>query len=195
MECTTNLKEAMTSTTIQRKSSKPKTVTDRYLIYDISLTSPGFAVIDVTERKPTLITTAHATTDAGQPDGQRFAIVEAFAITTASAYGTVKSGTVTVIREDYMNPRQKRQGQTIFGAWAAVDSGLRRCGLTVSAEINATTVKRVVGGHGKADKDEVAAGVKRILSLPESYMFATNDESDSVGIGLTYLIEKGLIDV
>ena len=185
----------MTSTTTQRKSSKPKTVTDRYLIYDISLTSPGFAVIDVTNRIATLITTAHATSDAAQPDGQRFAIVEAFAITTASAYGTVKNGAVTVIREDYMNPKQKRQGQTVFGAWAAVDSGLQRCGLTVSAEINATTVKRVVGGHGKADKDEVAAGVKRILSLPESYVFATNDESDACGIGLTYLIEKGLIDV
>lgn len=178
------------------KLPKVKPVTDRYLIYDISLTSPGFAVIDVADRKPTLVTTAHATTDAAQPDGQRFAIVEAFAITTASAYGTVKNGAaVTVIREDYMNPKQKRQGQTIFGAWAAVDSGLRRCGLMVSAEINATTVKRVVGGHGKADKDEVATGVKRILSLPESYVFATNDESDACGIGLTYLIEKGLIDV
>jgi len=72
---------------------------------------------------------------------------------------------------------------------------LQRCGLTVTAEVNASTVKRVVGGHGKADKDEVAAGVRRILGLPDGFVFATDDESDSVAIGLTYLIEKGLIDV
>ena len=37
--------------------------------------------------------------------------------------------------------------------------------------------------------------MRRILGLPDSYAFATDDESDACGIGLTYLIEKGLIDV
>jgi len=171
---------------------KTKPPADRYLIYDISLTSPGFAAIDVSDRKPTLITSSHVKTDASQPDGQRYAIIEAFAITTASTYG---NSNAIVVREDYKNPKQKRQGQTIFGAWAAVDSGLQRCGLRVTEEVNASTVKRVVGGHGKADKDEVAAGVRRILGLADDFVFATDDESDSVAIGLTYLIEKGLIDV
>jgi len=171
-----------------------KTKPDRYLIYDISLTSPGFAAIDVIGRKPSLVTTDHVKTDASQPDGQRFAIVEAFAITTASGWATASVGSVTVIREDYKNAASKRQGQTIYGAWAAVDSGLNRCGLRVAAEVNASTVKKAIGGHGKADKDEVAAGVRRILGLADDYEFATDDESDSAAIGLTYLIEKGLID-
>jgi crossover junction endodeoxyribonuclease RuvC len=98
-----------------------------------------------------------------------------------------------VIREDYKNPASKRQGQTIFGAWAAVDTGLQRCGLTVTAEINASTVKKIVGGHGKAEKDEVADGVRRILGQP-TLAFATNDESDACAIVLAYLIERGEID-
>lgn len=152
-------------------------------------------MIDVIDRKPTLVTTSHIKTDASQPDGQRYSIIEAFTITSASQYGSPPEKVTAVIREDYKNPRQKRQGQTIFGAWAAVDSGLQRCGLRVSVEINASTVKKVVGGRGTADKDEVAAGVRRILGLADDFVFATDDESDSAAIGLTYLIEKGLIDV
>jgi crossover junction endodeoxyribonuclease RuvC len=76
-----------------------------------------------------------------------------------------------------------------------VDTGLQRCGLRVTAEVNASTVKRLVGGHGRAEKDEVAVGAKRILRLPEDYEFATNDESDASAIVLAYLIEKELIDV
>jgi len=101
---------------------------------------------------------------------------------------------VAIIREDYKRPASKRQGQTIFGAWAAVDSGLQRCGRVITAEVNATTVKRIVGGHGKADKDEVAAGVRRIMELPSDYRFVNDDESDAAAIALTYLIEKGVID-
>jgi len=179
-----------TTKTLRKTNAKPPA--DRYLIYDISLTSPGFAAIDVNNRKPTLVAVSHVKTDASQPDGQRFAIVEAFAITTASKHG---NSNAIVVREDYKNAASKRQGQTIYGAWAAVDSGLQRCGLRVNAEINASTVKKTIGGHGKADKAEVAAGVRRILGLSDDFIFATDDESDAVAIGLTYLIEKGLIDV
>lgn len=148
----------------------------------------------MSDRKPTLVAVNHVKTDAAQPDGQRFAIVESFAIMTASKYGAAADN-VTVIREDYKNAASKRQGQTMWGAWAAVDSGLQRCGLWIGAEVNATTVKRIIGGHGRAEKDEVAAGVRRILGLAEGFAFATSDESDAAAIGLTYLIEKGLIDV
>lgn len=171
---------------------KIKPLADRYLIYDISLTSPGFACIDVSDRKPTLVHTAHIKTDTSQPYGQRFAIIEAFAITTASEWAA--EGCV-VIREDYVNARSKQQAQAVYGAWAAIDSGLQRCGLIISDNVNATAVKRIVGGHGKAEKAEVAAGARRILGLPDTFVWATNDESDAAGIGLAYLIEKGLIDV
>lgn len=62
-------------------------------------------------------------------------------------------------------------------------------------EVNASTVKKAIAGYGKADKDEVAAGVRRILKLPEDYVFATDDESDAAAIILAWLIERGAIDV
>lgn len=157
------------------------------------MTSPGFAVIDVRNRKPTLITARHVKTDAKQSDGVRFSIIESFATVTAAEY-MPKSGCAAVIREDYKRPASKRQGQTIYGAWAAVDSGLNRLGVRVSDEINDSTVKRLVGGHGRADKDEVAGGVRRLLRLPDDYEFATDDESDACAIVLAWLLERGEID-
>lgn len=165
----------------------------RYFGADISLTSPGFAVIDVRNRKPSLITASHVKTDAAQTDGYRFAVIDSF-VTVFAAGHIPKGGYTAIIREDYKRPASKRQGQALFGAWAAVDSGLNRLGLRVTDEINAATVKRFVGGHGKADKDEVEVGVRRLLRLGDDYVFATDDESDACAIVLAWLIEKGEID-
>nr|WP_233168423.1 crossover junction endodeoxyribonuclease RuvC [Paenibacillus roseus] len=71
---------------------------------------------------------------------------------------------------------------------------MQRCGLQVTAEINATTVKRIVGGHGKAEKSEVADGVRRLLRLPADHTFTNYDESDAAAIVLAWLIEQGRID-
>ncbi|MCU6709315.1 crossover junction endodeoxyribonuclease RuvC [Paenibacillus sp. J5C_2022] len=162
-----------------------------YIGLDISLTSPGFSAISVKNRKPTLLKTDAVTTDSKQSDGLRYSLVEAGTVAFVSQYTNASA----VVREDYKRPASKRQGQTVFGAWAAVDTGLQRVGLRVTDEINATTVKRIIGGHGKAEKDEVAAGVRRILGLADDYYFATDDESDAAGIVLAWLIEKELIDV
>lgn len=165
----------------------------RYFGADISLTSPGFAIIDVKRRKPTLISARHVATSAKQPDGLRFSVIESFA-TVFAAEHMPPAGYAAIIREDYKRPASKRQGQALFGAWAAADSGLQRCGLSVTAEINASTVKRLVGGHGKADKDDVADGVRRLLRLPADYPFANDDETDACAVVLAYLIERGEID-
>lgn len=165
----------------------------RYLGADISLTSPGFAVIDVRNRRPSLVSASHVKTDAAQTDGYRFAVIDSF-VTVFAASHAGKGGYTAIIREDYKRPASKRQGQALFGAWAAVDSGLNRLGLRVTDEINDSTVKRLVGGHGRADKSEVAAGVRRLLRLEENYVFSTDDESDACAIVLAWLIERGEID-
>lgn len=162
----------------------------RYLGLDISLSSPGFAVIDVINGKPKLITARHVKTSSKLPDGVRFSIIESFTTVIAGEYGPFDK----IIREDYKRPASKRQGQAIYGAWAAVDSGLSRFGLAITDEVNAASVKRLIGGHGKAGKDEVETGVRRILRLPDDYVFATDDESDAVAIVLAWLIEAGEVD-
>lgn len=51
-----------------------------------------------------------------------------------------------------------------------------------------STIKKVVGGNGRADKEEI----KKIVMLKYPHLsFANNDESDSVSIMLCYLASKG----
>lgn len=160
---------------------------------DISLSSPGFAVIDVKSGIPHLVAHGNIKTDAKQPDGWRFSLVESYTAIFAAEHAA-SSGYDAIIREDYKRPASKRQGQTIYGAWAAVDCGLHRMGYVVTDEVNAAEVKLAVGGHGKADKVAVASGVRKILRLGEDYTFGSDDESDACAIILTWLIKRGEVD-
>lgn len=101
-----------------------------------------------------------------------------------------------IVREDFTDGRSQRARQTVFGAWAAVDKGLGRYGYAFDpVRITPTTVKKTVGGDGKADKAAVAAGVRRLLRLADGYTFATGyDDSDAAAVCLTYLITQDLID-
>lgn len=170
-------------------------MTDRYLGLDLSL-SPGFAVIDVKNRRPTLITAQSVATDAKSPDSQRFAYIEAKTVQIAHEYRPFTA----IVREDFTAGRNKRANQGIFGAWAAVDAGLGRYGLTVTdvgkPALSPTNVKKLVAGKGTAEKTEVAEAVRRILRLPSDYKFAKGyDDSDACAVALAYLIRENLIDV
>lgn len=173
----------------RRRLSIAKSGTKRYLGLDLS-TKPGIAVLEIRNKKPKLITTKALNATPSFTDGQRFSYLEAFAVSVAYDYGPFDG----IIRESFTSGRSKRVNQMVFGVWAAVDVGLNRLGMEVSDEINAASVKRLVGGHGRADKSEVAAGVRRLLRLEEGYAFSTDDESDACAIILAWLIEKGEID-
>ena len=54
-------------------------------------------------------------------------------------------------------------------------------------------LERRIGGSGKAEKDDVADGVRRILKLPADFEFKSDDASDAAAIGLAFAIENGLI--
>src|SRR5690606_31717489 len=96
-----------------------------------------------------------------------------------------------IIREDYVQGRNKRAKQAIYGAWAAVDVGLGRFGYHVTRHVSPTAVKALVGGKGDASKDEVAAGVRRLLGLPLDYRFEADDASDAAAVVLAWLIREG----
>ncbi|MGG1595976.1 crossover junction endodeoxyribonuclease RuvC [Terribacillus saccharophilus] len=161
----------------------------RIIAFDISA-SPGIAVIEVGRNRPKLIAATSVKTDAKSPDSQRFGYVEAFATTVIHEYGPFDA----VIREHFTKGGSKRSTQMVFGSWAAIDMALGKYGYNeIAYEPTPTTVKKVIGGHGKAEKDEVEAGVRRIMKLPDDYEFVSNDASDAAAIGLTYLIEKGVI--
>lgn len=165
----------------------------RLLALDIS-GSPGFAVLEVKSLKSgprvSLLCVAHAKTDASKPDSERFAYIEAKTVQVVHEYGPFDA----IVREHFTKGGSKRSTQIVFGAWAAVDSALGRYGYHVSAddEITPSAVKKAVA-HGKADKAEVEAGVRAILKLSDDFVFATDDESDAVAIGIAYLKREGMM--
>ncbi len=67
-----------------------------------------------------------------------------------------------------------------------VDLLLETCSQEPASEIGITQAKKAITDNGRAEKAEVAEGIKQYLtSVPE---FVTDDESDAVAIGITYFL-------
>jgi crossover junction endodeoxyribonuclease RuvC len=162
-----------------------------YLGLDISLSSPGFAVIRVENRQAEIVFTFNVKTKPGRMRGFRYEVIEEELYTNLCLLGFKQFD--GIIRETF-HSRIPDTNAGVFGAWASVDRALARFGMEVTAQYSASQVKKAVTGKGKAEKPEVAAAVCKWLSLPADYQFKTNDESDACAIVLAHLIKEGLID-
>lgn len=62
-------------------------------------------------------------------------------------------------------------------------------------EISPTTVKKYLTGNGRAEKEEVLANIERFLYKPVklSKTKAALDESDAIGVVISYAIQKKLL--
>jgi crossover junction endodeoxyribonuclease RuvC len=161
----------------------------RYLGLDLSLSSPGFAVIEVTDGVPHLLHASHRKTNAKQTHGQR---LEDIAEELQAIILTYKPF-AAVIRERGFS-RHQATTQTLFKVVGISDMITAHFGYSIE-EIPPTTVKKLVTGDGKADKAEVERAVRRWLTLPADYTFAKDDESDAVAVVLAYLIQNEKISV
>lgn len=103
-----------------------------------------------------------------------------------------------VVREDFTSGRNKRATQTVFSAWAAADKALQAYGYKaedLKPALSPTSVKKLVTGNGKAEKDVVAAGVRKLLRLPDDHAFRPGyDDSDALAVCLAYAIREKLIE-
>ncbi|WP_083927093.1 crossover junction endodeoxyribonuclease RuvC [Paenibacillus terrigena] len=169
----------------------PKPETKRYGGLDLSLTSPGFAVVDVKNRRPSLVALSHVKTDSDEAQPLRYELIEAHALLFFRQYRPDGG----IAREIWPPSRNYELNDKVHGAWSAVDRALARLDLVVAANLTPSNVKKRVTGNGTAKKPEVAAAVRRILRLSDDYKFATDDESDAAAVVLAYLIAEGLIDV
>lgn len=61
-------------------------------------------------------------------------------------------------------------------------------------DVSPTEVKKIITGKGRASKQLVENGVRNWLNLPTGYKFDTDDESDAVGILITGLLQKKIIE-
>jgi len=168
----------------------------RILAIDTS-SSPGFAVLELDAKNHAKLIYADAVkTDAKLTDAERYDVVRSKTALVCFEYGPFKK----VVREHFIKGGSKRGTQLVFGAWSAVDSALKTWGYVIDAkdEITPTTVKKAVAGSGKAQKDEVESGVRRLLQLDDAYVFPNNaggDASDAAAIALAWLQSKGGVEL
>ncbi|AQR77211.1 hypothetical protein BXP28_07390 [Paenibacillus larvae subsp. larvae] len=174
---------------------KKRQQAERYLGLDLSLRGPGFADIAIKDRKPTLIRSAHFKTTTGETRVQSYEAIESFAYLFVREQ--TKSGAApyaSIIREAWPPARNYENNDKVHGAWSAVDRALERFGQHVTDHLSPSTVKRIVAGNGKAEKEDVAEEVRKLLGLPLDHVFASDDESDACAVVLAWLIQNGVID-
>lgn len=176
--------------------SKEKTEAYRILSLDISA-SPGVAVIEIKDGRAKLIAVDHVITDASATDSQRYEYVRSLATRMIYEHKPFDK----IIREKFIRGGSKRSTQLVFGAWSAIDMSMGAFGYSVDDkdEIVASSVKKTIGGRGGATKEEVAAGVIRLLGEEVRAQLYTergrliDDRADAIAIGLTYAIREGMI--
>jgi crossover junction endodeoxyribonuclease RuvC len=176
----------------------------RVLSWDTSLSSPGVAIIEIKRGRPIVVAVSHVKTDSKtQSHGLRADIVESWA-TLFIAEHIGKQGFEVCTREDF-NGQSSTQNYPVFAAWSGIERAMDKFGLTfvkwseptkggrlkTSLGPSPSAVKKIVTGNGKAEKDEVAAAVRRLTDYKGE--FACDDESDAAAIGLAYLIREGLV--
>ena len=174
----------------------------RILAFDISLSSPGVAVVDIANGNPKVIAVSHVKTDSKQPHSLRTDIVESWATLFIAQH--IGKGFDYIIREDF-HGQSSDQNYPVFAAWSGIDRGVSKFGLTFDKwpELRKTgrtkmmhgipqsKVKLIVVGKGKAEKSEVAEAVRKWTGYKGE--FAADDESDACAICLAYGIQAKLI--
>jgi crossover junction endodeoxyribonuclease RuvC len=157
-----------------------------YLGLDLSMSSAGIAVVITEDRKPLLKVAFRVKTNPKERHGQRLHKIAVGLRDVLREHAPFE----TIVREKGFS-RFANTTQTLFKVVGVSDFILRDYGIV---EISPTSVKKLVTGDGKADKQAVEDAVRKIMQIDDSYIFESDDASDAVAVVLAYLIENGLID-
>ncbi len=172
----------------------------RIVSFDISMTSPGAAIIEISNKKPRIIAMSHVKTSSQQPHGIRAEIVEAWA--TMFLKDNTQKAIDVAVREDF-NGKTSTQSYPVFAAWSSIERACAKFGIVAFTKWregnkrptlgpSASKVKLLVAGKGNADKSDVEEGVRRLTGYKGE--FACDDESDACAVALTYAIREGMIE-
>lgn len=166
----------------------------QYLGLDLSLSSPGFAVIALAEDEqgspqPIVLEASHVKTNAKKSRGERLQQIVAELGRMVEQYGPFE----TVIREKGFS-RFPPVTQALFSVVGASELALSNLEYNDVKELPPTTVKKLVTGDGKAIKTEVERCVRKLLRIDRTDYFKTDDESDACAVVLAYLIKTKVIN-
>lgn len=151
---------------------------------DVSMNSTGWAVLGVENGTVQYVNSGIIKANTKFSHGQRLrwqrkkfaAIMKRYPI----AYVAKEAGFA----------RHVKATQTLFKAYGVVEEFFAENELVDYA---ASTIKKVVTGKGRATKEEVESATRKLLKLPKSFKFQSDDESDAVAIAITLIRDKGLL--
>ncbi|WP_429367782.1 crossover junction endodeoxyribonuclease RuvC [Paenibacillus sp. DS2015] len=166
--------------------------TTLHLGLDTSLTKSGYAVISVTDRKPTLVDYGLIKSTAKFSDGERLRQIHAGITDVLGRYPNVER----VIPREAGIVRFNIPTKQIFKSHGVTEFALADYEIY---DINIQTVKawarRITGSPGKRnDKAMIAEAVRIYFDNPELPLNKDGDEADAITVILSYLIRENMID-
>lgn len=152
---------------------------------DISLTSTGYAVIKLfADGSLELVDCGRIRTYPKDSDGVRLKKIKARLDVLFDLYPISY-----VVRERGFT-KGNIATQQIFKSTGVCELTVAERGISEITQYAPTTIKKHLGGHGRAGKEDVARGV---LEYFPKAVFESDDVSDAVAVVLTFLKDKGVI--
>lgn len=162
------------------------------LAFDPSLNGTGYAVLDISRKKPKLVevgTVQGRNKTWGDEDTHQVRLALIIA-KTRELVAKYRPANPKVFVEKGFSNKYVNSTQIIFKARGALESEL--IGFEI-VEIAPTSVKKILSEYGHAHKKQVAECVADFLGVPLE-TFKTGDESDAAAVGVAgwlKYIQKG----
>lgn len=150
---------------------------------DLSLSCPGYAVIEIRNGKPKLLESGIVKANPKQSQVDKIKRIAAHLYRLKMDYDID-----VVVRESGFvkhNKTTKILERVVGGVMLTLGGEIH--------EIPPTSIKKAVAGSGKATKQEVEVAVRSLLSLPKDFKFKSDDESDAMAVALAFAILEGVI--
>ena len=162
----------------------------RILSMDLSLNLPAFALLEICNEDIKVVATSYVDNKKNSRKSHGFRIN---AIYAELSNFIAEAGQIDYVVREKGFSRFAGVTQTLFKVVGVSDLAIfKSLDLTVH-ELSPTSVKRLVTGNGKAEKDEVANAVLEFISNPDEVIFYSDDVSDAVAVGIAFAIENSII--
>lgn len=159
---------------------------------DLSLNLPAMAVLEIRDGRPWIVDTYYV----DNKKKTKYTTAQKLSEIAGELAYIAKEHTdiVHIVREKGFS-RFANTTQLLFRVVGVSDlAGIELFNCKDIEELTPTTIKRLIAGNGKADKQEVEDGVRELLAPEQrNYKFYSDDVSDAVAVGLAYYIKKGLL--
>lgn len=165
----------------------------KILAMDLSLNCPGFAVLEVTDRKITLVDKANVDNikDSQKPSEKRKPTGRKLQEIARQIHHMIKTHKPDVVVRERGFSRHNGATQALFRVVGVADLIVFDAAQQPIYELAPTSVKLLVTGVGTSDKSKVCKDLEQYVG---DHLYATQDESDAVAVGIAWAIQEHWID-